>query len=664
MESEPIKSSNAHLTNGDTNTKDGGGSFKIKSRLRLGSPAKLRLTPILELLILFVWALFIGQPYLNFDPHVFPAGREFGSAIQTHNIWIQFQKCGWCALWNGDGQGGYPSFVDTHGSMLHPIVMVTTLLWGLLKGAKISLIITFWIGGIAQWWIARELKIGWLPRMWSAAMAMASGHLAGRMEMGVFGVMFSTAMTSLIFGAVMNVSSGKGRRPGVLLGIVIASAILSGQGYLQVGVLFLFPTILILIFGKEQRSQKVEGNYILGSVLGVLLAAPFLVPLVHFLPNFAKFMDPEFASAQSLVYTPLNLVIHDADFYRSEILDKFSFPYLYTLFVGWIPVILAIIGFGMKKPNDRRYLWFLLCAIMIEFFTASALPLKWLVGIIPALAGIRQPSLIAGLAIPPILGLAAYGLDQLLNLDWPTLWINFSEQISIPRWKISLKLLLIIPLVFSLQRGYTFTIHWTNTNYIGAGIFELLDSLKTDNMQWVNPPFGEHYYLITGIDKGLKLSPGIRAWQWKDRELPIPSLEAIRGLPPDDIIAVTTVDQVGIYERPGEHYAAVQSVGSQQPCAATGAGGKITVDCENTESGKLVVKENIWMGWKAWMDGKRVSLVGRQWLEVNAPPGKHTYQFLYRPWDVPLGLFFSFIGVVACVYLWFIQPKQEASPVS
>jgi hypothetical protein len=636
----------------------------LKIMDRLGYPTNLWLLPILELLILFVWALFIGQPYLNFDPHVIPEGREFGSAIQTHNLWIQFQKCGWCALWNGDGQGGYPAFVDTHGSMLHPIVMVATLLWGLLKGTKISLIIAFWIGGVAQWWIARELRVGWLPRMWSAAMAMVGGHLAGRMEMGVFGVLFSTSMTSLIFGTVMTVSRGKGLRPVVLLGIVIASAILSGQGYLQVGVLFLLPTILILIFGKERPFLTVLAEYILGSVLGVLLAAPFLVPLVHFLPNFGKFMDPEFVSAQSLVYTPLNLVIHDADFYRSEILDKLSFPYLYTLFIGWIPVILATIGFGMKKPNDRRFLWFLLCAIMIEFFAASALPLKWLVGIIPPLAGIRQPSLMAGLAVPPILGLAAYGLDRLLNLDWPTLWINFSEQITLPHWKIPLRWLLILPLVFSLQRGYQFSRHWTNTDYIGDGIFQLLDTLKTDTLQWVNPPFGEHYYIVTGIDKGLKLSPGIRAWQWKGRLLPIPSLEAIRELPPEDTIAVITVDQVGIYERPKEHYAAVVSDGSQQPCTATGGGGKITVECITPESGKLVVKENTWTGWKAWMDGERIPLTGNQWLEVNALSGKHTYQFLYRPWDVPLGLFLSLVGVAACVYLWFVQPKQSAIPES
>ena len=338
---------------------------------------------------------------------------------------------------------------------------------------------------------------------------------------------------------------------------------------------------------------------------------------------------------KSLVYTPLNLVIHDADFYRSEILDKFSFPYLYTLFIGWIPVILAAIGFGMKKQNDRRYLWFLFCAIMIEFFAASALPLKWLVGSIPGLAGIRQPSLMAGLAIPPILGLAAYGLDQLLNLEWPTLWINFSEQISIPRWKIPLRWLLIIPLIFSLQRGYQFSQNWTNTDYIGDGVFQLLDTLKTDDLQWVNPPFGEHYYIVTGIDKGLKLSPGIRAWQWKGRELPIPSLEAIRELPPEDTITITSIDQVGIYARPAEHYAAVLSNGSEQPCTAIDGGGKITVQCNTPRIWKACGKREHLDGLESLVDGERVPLTGSQWLEVNAPQETTLTSFCTDPGMFP-----------------------------
>jgi hypothetical protein len=628
---------------------------------RLISLSRPWLPAILELLILAGWAVFVGLPYLNFDPHIIPAGREFGSAIQTNYLWTQVQKCGWCALWNGNGQGGYPAFVDLHGSMLHPVVMLATLFWGVLKGVKISLVFAFWLGGVAQWWIARQLKVGWLARMWSAALAMVGGHLAGRMEMGVFGVMFSTALTSLVFGAVLAVWRGKGRRAIVLLGVVIASALLSGQGYIQVGLLFLLPVILILILDRGCRVLPVWKNYLVALVLGLLLAAPLWLPLVHYLPNFGKFMDPEFTSAQPLRYIPLNLVINDPDFYRSEILGKLSFPYLYTLYIGWVPVILAMIGSGMGKRDDRRILWFMLGGIGIEFFAASAIPFKWLVNIFPSLAGIRQPSLMAGLAVPLILGLSAIGLDRVLKLNWPALWINFSEQITPSRWKIPLQWFLIIPLFFSLKSGYAFSRNWIYTDNISDNIFQLLDGLKTDTLEWVNPPYGDHYYIFAGIEKDLKLSPGIRAWQWKDRELPIPRLEAIREVPPEGMVEVAVIDQIGIYARPDEYYAAVVDDQLQQPCSATGSGGSITVICNTDQPGKLIVKENNWTGWKAWMDSERVPVIGTQWLTVNAPAGKHTYQFRYQPWDVPLGLLLCLIGLLACFYLWFSRPKETTT---
>src|SRR3712207_7544063 len=44
-----------------------------------------------------------------------------------------------CATWHGGLRGGYPLFADPHGSMLHPLVMVTTLGWGVLNGAKLAL---------------------------------------------------------------------------------------------------------------------------------------------------------------------------------------------------------------------------------------------------------------------------------------------------------------------------------------------------------------------------------------------------------------------------------------------------------------------------------------------------------------------------------------------
>lgn len=59
------------------------------------------------------------------------------------------------------------------------------------------------------------------------------------------------------------------------------------------------------------------------------------------------------------------------------------------------------------------------------------------------------------------------------------------------------------------------------------------------------------------------------------------------------------------------------------------------------------------------MDGEPVSLVGEQWLEVEAPAGEHIYEFRYLPWDVPLGLALSFLGIILCVWLWFLHSEDK-----
>ena len=160
---------------------------------------------IFELLLIGLWAFWVGREYLDFSPNIIPGGREFSSAIQTHHIWTTFKECGWCVLWNGSVKGGYPAFSDIYGSMLHPIVILCTFLLGVVNGAKLALVISLWVAGIAQWWIAKELKVHRVARIWSSGLAVVGGHLLGRMEQGNFGLVLSTAMASLVFGGILSV---------------------------------------------------------------------------------------------------------------------------------------------------------------------------------------------------------------------------------------------------------------------------------------------------------------------------------------------------------------------------------------------------------------------------------------------------------------------------
>jgi hypothetical protein len=608
--------------------------------------------------------LWVGRPYLDFDANVVPAGREYGSVVQSHHLWTRLQECGWCALWNGSERGGAPAFVDVYGSMLHPLVILTTLVFGVVNGSKIALIAALWTAGLAQWSLARALRLGRLARLWSGLAAVVGGHLTARMELGLFGIILSTATCSLVFAPALMVARSAGRRNTILLSVVLALAILAGQGYLQIGLIFLSPAFLLLIVDSDLRVRSSWREYAIAVGLALLIAAPLLVPLAHFWPNFGKEMDWELGAAQPLKYFVLNFVIDDRTALLSEVLGKLPQAASYSMYIGWVPILLAALCLRLARPEDRRELLFLAASAGLTLLTASAVTLRWLQPLLPAVAGVRYPSLIGGLAVPPILGLAAYGLDGLFSGQFASKWPRVSLRLHTVQNRqettLSLRWLLLIALILSLHAGYRFSQEWLYVTEIGDGVYAILDALRTPSLQWVEPPFGEHYFVEPAVRMGLKLSPGIMTWHWKERSPPRPYLEAGRHGPPPNSYETMVVKNVPIYRfNDNRQYAFVQTDDTPIPCQASGRGGDLVVNCTTSRSGELVVRENRWTGWYAWRDGRRVALLRDSWLAVDAPAGEHTYHFRYLPWDVPCSILLSLLGIGLSAWQWLKHPLSQ-----
>jgi len=525
------------------------------------------------------------------------------------------------------------------------------------------LIAALWVAGLAQWWLARVLRLGWVARLWSGLAAVVAGHLTVRMEMGFFGIFLSTAMGGLVFAPALAVARSAGRRNAVLLPIAMALTILGGNGYLQIGLIAMSPAFLLLIFDGGLRVRPVWRNYALAAALAALLTAPLLVPLARFWPNFTKDVDWNLDFTQPLRYFVLNFVINDFSVVAGSALERLPHA-AYSMYTGWLPILLAIGCLGVARRRDRRSLLFLVACAMLVLLTATAATWRWLTPTFPGLKGIRYPSVIGGLAVPPMLGLAAYGLDGLFSANWPRLGLSLQASREQQGTTFSLRWVLLVPLVCSLRGGYAFSQRYLYVTETGDGVRSVLRALRTPTLQWVEPPFGEHFWVEPAVRMGLKLSPGVMRWRWKGRAAPEPYLEANYLGPPPGSYEVMVVDTMPIYRfTDNREYAFVQTSSDVVPCQASGEGGSIWVSCTTPKAGNLVVRENSWSGWYAWRDGRRVERLEGQWLSVEAPAGEHTYRFRYLPWDVPIGVILSLSGVGLAIWQWTRHPPAPVTPM-
>jgi hypothetical protein len=616
---------------------------------------RTRADRFLELCLVGLWALWVGREYLDFDARVWPGFsvsvgtiNEFSSSIQPHFVWSRLTQCGACMLWNGAVNGGAPALADLYGATLHPVVIVTTLLFGAINGAKVTLVVSLFLAGAAQWWLARVMGLGRMACLWGAALAVVGGHLAGRMESGIVTLALSTASCSLVVAPGIELALTGKRRAAILFGIMLALAAMSGQGYLQVGlVLSILPAFVIFLFDRPSRVKSIWKEFALAGLIAVLLSAILWIPTLHFLPNISKGADSTFSSAQPITAALANLVTDDPSFYTTDQLGRVPIPHLYINYIGWIPILFALMAIVLGFRSNRRLVLFFAIAIGLVFLVATATTLHMLSWVLPDLmAAVRYPPLIAGLAVPLILGLAAWGLDQFLRLEW---WTRLKQR---PLVRSVAEITLAVILLWPIHSAYVFDQYWLVTRYVPPAASQVLETIDRSSAQWIGVPDGEHAWTALSLIADLKIANAFRPWNWQGHDLPSafvtvtydPSATSVDN-------RFGTTEGINLIEVPDNTYALIDTGTRHIPCQAIAHGGDIDVDCNSDAAGTLVVHENNWEGWRVTRDGEPTGLDANSWLSTAAPAGRHHYEFRYRPSDATIGLIASAIGIVLAVML-------------
>ncbi len=620
----------------------------------------------LEIFIIIAWAIYAGRGYLNFSSNIWLYGSDYPLQVLNYYVWRLLPTCGACVFWNGWVSGGWPAFGDWFGGILHPFVIISTLLFGAINASKVVVVASMAMAGLGQWWLARVMRLSTIPRLWVAMLAVAGGQLSGRMDMGLIIMYVSIAATSLVLAPAVDFALTGRRKTAILTGILLALAFVSGHGYMQLGlILGVAPAYLILLWGEKIRQSTFKLRLLLAGGLAIMISSVNWLPLVRFWNNIVKAGDPAFFGTQPIPYIPLNMLISDYSFYTTEVLQKKPFPAHYMIFIGWIPVILALLTIFLVPRKARRVWAFFLVAIFAIYLISSGSLLRMLVGDLPFLAGARHPAIISTLSIPFVLGLAAWGLDLLLKkLKWPGL--NYEKLRNGPSIYRLPWVVVIIGLLFSLFQVYHFSRRWQAvempTDRLQA-VEAIKDALSNTSTQWVGYPFGDLPFAALAVEAGLKVNidEAHRNASWKDRPLPPPYIEVNKeNLSPDTPGFLAQIgNYAALFIHPENQYAFIDTGNEKIACMAEAQGGNIDVSCDSGAAGKLIVYENMYDGWKAWVDGNPVQLLSDKWLSVDAPAGEHTFTFRYRPWDAIVGSILAVIGLILAIVLLIVPDKRQ-----
>ena len=97
-----------------------------------------RFYPALEILVIIIWALWVGRSYLVPDPNLALGSGNDDYLISVYPYFplTRLLNCGDCVLWNGLLNGGSPTFGNSIGALLHPVMAPIILVFEVLTGSR------------------------------------------------------------------------------------------------------------------------------------------------------------------------------------------------------------------------------------------------------------------------------------------------------------------------------------------------------------------------------------------------------------------------------------------------------------------------------------------------------------------------------------------------
>jgi hypothetical protein len=597
--------------------------------------------------LITLWYAVFGSRWSGF---VVPMGGEYARSMHSFYTWDYLRECGECAWWSNI-IGGYPNFAELFGSFVHPIAFISSMLWGAVAGSAMTVAMAFLLIMLAGWWLAFDLKLHPIARLWYAMAVMLGGHMMSRLEIGSVGMPLSIASAWLFIVLLIGYIHTPSRIRALVLGMAAGALLLAGQGYLQFATALSLPLWAWYAYTQDlfRRHASVWRDAFWVLMVGLLIAAPIYVATAMTSGLYEKEFDLSGKFNLSMTQIIVNLFLDDFEIAKSDVYNNFAYPWAYSTYIGVTAFVFAVAGYQwLNHPRLKAlYRAFALFTAGAVFF-ASGYPIAWIIqrqidSLSQLVGGLRYIVLLnafVALGVLTMALLSIHGLMTTILVAWPKAFQRFS-------W-IPVKALLVGALLISnLQSMSKFGHNWLDEiDRYEPQVAAIIDDIKAQPFGHIDAP---DWMTIPLMSNNLKISRMIFSWWLVDYEFPTPSY--ILSLEPRENTEVITQYENGwtLYRNldPQAVYAQVihnptQSTQCQVDRAVAGI---VDLTCTTTQPGVLVVQEHDMPDWNATVNGNSLQpSVGTGWLTLELPSGTNVIQFRYQPWYVVPSLMMSVIG--------------------
>ena len=393
-------------------------------------------------LTLVFWPILSGQKIFN-DNYV----TNYAVGQTGYNFYKDFGNSlrqGHLQLWWSNYLGGFPAYLTQIG-FFNPIGLLLFKFFDYVLAYNWLVFLNFLFAGMAMYWFVRNLKLSRLAAILSGFTWVLSFNNIHYGSIPIFSNVYP--FIPLFFGAILKLSQGNKK-------YLIFGGLISGFGLIAGLTNIVFYTFIaglafVLFLDWPKFFGKTFRGYIFVSLIGVVLASFWLLPVLNYLPLTLRGA----AVSSSIFYDYLKIGDALRFFYPFIQLPGFGgFSFLSgvaNLYIGIIPLFLAIIAlffwlkqsYGLfarpdlydKSGLGRNKIIGFWVALFIFAFSMRLwfFPVFQWIQFLPIFNRFRAPFHWYSLAFFSLSILSAYGLDYLVYIKESRWFRNFIKGIGI-----------------------------------------------------------------------------------------------------------------------------------------------------------------------------------------------------------------------------------------